>query len=39
VVGESGVTWWWPLLPVVGMWVFGVARVPQPVRLTGRDQR
>ena len=20
VVGESGVTWWWPLLPVVGMW-------------------
>ena len=24
VVGESGVTWWWPLLPVVGLWVFGV---------------
>jgi hypothetical protein len=24
VAGESGVTWWWPLLPVVGMWVFGV---------------
>src|SRR5699024_6251806 len=24
VVGEGGVTWWWPLLPVVGMWVFGV---------------
>ena len=28
VVGESGVTWWWPLLPVVGMWVFGVIRTP-----------
>lgn len=27
VVSESGVTWWWPLLPVVGMWVFGVVRV------------
>jgi fucose 4-O-acetylase-like acetyltransferase len=24
VAGESGVTWWWPLLPVVGMGVFGV---------------
>ncbi|WP_299301525.1 acyltransferase family protein [uncultured Brachybacterium sp.] len=24
VVGENGVTWWWVLLPVVGMWVFGV---------------
>ena len=24
VVGEGGVTWWWPLLPVVGMWGFGV---------------
>ncbi|MGP9537245.1 acyltransferase family protein [Brachybacterium sp. AOP43-C2-M15] len=31
VVGESGVYWWWPLLPVVGMWGFGV------VRLTGRE--
>ena len=28
VVGESGVTWWWPLLPVVGMWMFGVIRTP-----------
>ena len=28
VVGEGGVTWWWPLLPVVGMWVFGVIRTP-----------
>ena len=28
VVNESGVAWWWPLLPVVGMWVFGVVRVP-----------
>ena len=27
VVGESGVTWWWPLLPV-GMWMFGVIRTP-----------
>lgn len=27
VVGESGVTWWWPLLPVVGMVGFGVVRV------------
>ncbi|MGP9580392.1 MULTISPECIES: acyltransferase family protein [unclassified Brachybacterium] len=26
VVGESGVTWWWPLLPVVGMVVFGMVR-------------
>ncbi|GAA4520440.1 acyltransferase family protein [Brachybacterium paraconglomeratum] len=26
VVGESGVTWWWPLLPVMGMWGFGVVR-------------
>ena len=26
VVSESGVAWWWPLLPVVGMWVFGVVR-------------
>ncbi|MGO1225979.1 MAG: acyltransferase family protein [Brachybacterium sp.] len=24
VVGESGVTWWWPLLPVVGMAAFRV---------------
>ena len=24
VVNESGVTWWWPLLPAVGLWVFGV---------------
>ena len=22
--GESGVTWWWPLLPVAGMGAFGV---------------
>lgn len=28
VVGESGVTWWWPLLSVVGMWLFGVVAVP-----------
>ncbi|AXK46740.1 acyltransferase family protein [Brachybacterium saurashtrense] len=26
VAGEGGVTWWWPLLPVVGLWGFGVAR-------------
>lgn len=24
VVGESGVTWWWVLLPVAGMWGLGV---------------
>ena len=29
VVGESGVTWWWPLLPVVGMGAFGVVRVAE----------
>lgn len=23
VVGETGVTWWWPLLSAVGMWGFG----------------
>jgi hypothetical protein len=23
------VTWWWPLLPVVGMWVFEVMRMPR----------
>src|SRR5690606_12701633 len=28
VVGESGVTWWWPLLPVAGMLGFGVVRLP-----------
>ena len=27
VVNESGAAWWWPLLPVVGMWVFGVVQV------------
>ena len=27
VVGESGVTWWWPLLPVAGMVGFGVVRM------------
>jgi fucose 4-O-acetylase-like acetyltransferase len=26
VVGESGVTWWWPLLPVVGLRRLGVVR-------------
>ena len=26
VVNESGVAWWWPLLPVAGMWGFGVVR-------------
>ena len=32
VVNESGVAWWWPLLPVVGMWVFGVISTrPSPV--------
>ena len=25
-VGESGVTWWWPLVPVAGMVVFRVIR-------------
>ncbi|MGO3290311.1 acyltransferase family protein [Brachybacterium sp.] len=30
VVSESGVAWWWPLLPVVGMWVFGVVRMRPP---------
>ncbi|MGO2558562.1 acyltransferase family protein [Brachybacterium sp.] len=33
VVSQSGVTWWWPLLPVVGMMMFGVvgmARVKGP---------
>ncbi|MGP9745773.1 acyltransferase family protein [Brachybacterium sp. AOP29-B2-41] len=33
VVGESGVTWWWPLLPVVGLVVFGVVRSPERVPL------
>ncbi|WP_394214873.1 acyltransferase family protein [Brachybacterium vulturis] len=28
VVGESGVTWWWVILPVVGVVGFGVVRVP-----------
>ena len=28
VVGEGGVTWWWPLLPVVGMVLCGVVRTP-----------
>ena len=28
VVNESGAAWWWPLLPVVGMWVFGIVRPP-----------
>jgi hypothetical protein len=28
VAGESGVTWWWPLLPVAGMVVLGVGGLP-----------
>lgn len=32
VVGENGVTWWWPLLPVMGMVGFGVVRMGE-VRL------
>lgn len=35
VVGEIGVTWWWVLLPVVGMWSFGVVRS---VRATPRAE-
>ncbi|WP_233190957.1 acyltransferase family protein [Brachybacterium sp. UMB0905] len=27
VAGEGGVTWWWPLVPVAGMLVFGVVGV------------
>lgn len=27
-VAPGSVNWWWPLLPVVGVVVFGVARVP-----------
>ena len=39
VVGEDGVTWWWPLLPVAGMAVFGVVRVaPERGRLSPRDR-
>lgn len=28
IVGPDGVKWWWPLLPVMGMVMFGVVRVP-----------
>src|SRR5699024_5270539 len=36
VVSESGVTWWWPLLPVVGMVVFRVVRVPARVAMPAK---
>lgn len=32
IVGESGVSWWWPLLPALGMVVLGVVRRPHRVQ-------
>ncbi|WP_245810408.1 acyltransferase family protein [Brachybacterium massiliense] len=33
VMGESGVTWWWPLLPVAGLWGRSSSRPLKPGRL------